>query len=57
MSTDLVTLINGTEPKLTVAVHGAAVLFGAHTPLFDGFVLAVLLTVAGGLALAVAVTV
>ena len=47
----------GTGGTVTVLVHGGAVLFGVHTPPFGGVAVAVLLTVAGGLALTVAVTV
>lgn len=47
---------SGTELTLTVAVQGPVVLLGAHTPLFGGFTLAVLLTVAGGVVFTVAVT-
>jgi hypothetical protein len=51
-----VTAICGAEALLTVAVHGGAVLPGRHTPL-DGITLAVLLTLAGGVADTVAVIV
>ena len=47
--------INGTDAMFTLLAHGGAELPGAHTPL-GTFALAVLLTTAGGLALAVAAT-
>ena len=51
------TLTCGTGDKVTVLVHGGCALFGVHTPPFGGVALAVLDTLAGGLALTVAVTV
>ena len=52
----LVMPTNGNDDRFTVLVHGGAVLPGAQMPL-GGVALAVLLTVAGGLAPTVAVTV
>ena len=53
----LVTSMIGAEPRVTDAVQGAAVLAGAHTPAPPGVLLAVLVTVAGGALLTLAVMV
>src|SRR5579883_1793960 len=47
----------GTGVNVTVLLHGGAELPGVHTPPAGGVAVAVLVTVAGGLALTVAVTV
>jgi hypothetical protein len=48
----------GTGGRLAVALHGAGVLAGPHTPaLFGGVAVAVFVTLAGGTAATVAVTV
>jgi hypothetical protein len=51
------TLTCGTGVNVTVLVHGGAVLLGVHTPPAGGVAAAVLVTVAGGFAPTVAVTV
>ena len=53
----MVRLITGTGCAVTALVHGGAVLVGEHTPPLGGLALAVLVNVAGGFALTVAVIV
>ena len=57
MFANFVTLTCGTGGTVTVLVHGGVVLFGVHTPPLGGVAVAVFVTVAGGLAITVAVTV
>ena len=52
-----VTLTCGTGGTVTVLVHGGVVFPGVHTPPVGGVTDAVLTTLAGGVALTVAVTV